>query len=536
VQGNLIGTDVTGTATLGNTHDGIVIRGAANNTIGGTIAGAGNVISGNNTGGGRGGVSIINHPNLHITGASDNLVQGNFIGPDVTGIAALGNGSGGVVIEAAYNNTLTDNTISNNIYGIQLQSSSENQIYNNNFIDNTIQAYVTDSEGNIFNLEKPTGGNYWSDWTSPDIDGDDFVDSPYVFTDGMDNLPWSRQDGWPPPAPLPILPDTTITESNLIGWWRFDEGSGNIAYDSSGHDNDGTFKGNPQWVSGHSGYALEFDGSGDWLDCGQDPSLRITEAVTFAAWIKVRAQSIDHKIGGNQDGVHGGYKMTVYSNNKVEFEIRTSDNHAILNRNVTGGTVLQRNVWYHVTGVYSLENGYIRTYVNGYPDREMSTTNVLGASLGPFRIGCEPFRTGFRHHHFNGVMDDLRIYNRALTEGEVLVVMEGGGQGWSYAFNPDPADGAIYVSENVELSWSSGSGAQLHIVYFGDNFEDVNNDAGGLLLEATTYTPGTLESNKIYYWRVDEYDGVVIHKGDVWSFMVADPLSESLDSSSHTLE
>jgi parallel beta-helix repeat protein len=198
VQGNLIGTDVTGTAALGNTHDGVVIRGAANNTIGGTTAGARNIVSGNNTGGGRGGVSIINHQTLLITGASGNLVQGNFIGTDVTGTAALGNGSGGVIIETAANNTLTDNTISNNVYGVQLQYSSDNQIYNNNFIDNTVQAYVTGSDGNIFNLEKPIGGNYWSDRTSLDADGDGFVDSPYIFTGGVDYLPWARQDGWLP--------------------------------------------------------------------------------------------------------------------------------------------------------------------------------------------------------------------------------------------------------------------------------------------------------------------------------------------------
>jgi hypothetical protein len=105
------------------------------------------------------------------------------------------------------------------------------------------------------------------------------------------------------------------------------------------------------------------------------------------------------------------------------------------------------------------------------------------------------------------------------------------------AFNPEPADGTILADTNVTLSWSSGSGAQLHIVYFGDNFDDMNIDAGGILLETTTYTPGPLELDKVYYWRVDEVeaDGT-LHKGDVWSFTVADPLAEALDSDSHTLE
>jgi hypothetical protein len=200
-------------------------------------------------------------------------------------------------------------------------------------------------------------------------------------------------------------------DPNLIGWWSFDVGSGIIAFDSSGNGNDGMFNGDPQWVPGHSGYALEFDGSGDWLDCGEHPSFQITDAVTVAAWIKVGAQGIDHKIGGNQDEANGGYKMTVH-NNRVEFEIRTATNSAVLNRNVSGGTEIMMDVWYHVTGVYSLEGGYIRTYVNRVLDRKMSTTDVLGASPGSFKIGCEPFTTG--SYNFNGVIDDVRIYNRAV--------------------------------------------------------------------------------------------------------------------------
>jgi hypothetical protein len=207
-------------------------------------------------------------------------------------------------------------------------------------------------------------------------------------------------------------------DPNLIGWWRFDDGSGIIAFDSSGNGNDGTFNGDPQWMPNQFGYALEFDGSGDWLDCGEDPSLQITDAVTVSAWIKVGTQGVDHKIGGNQDGANGGYKLTVYNNNRVEFEIRTSGNLAVLNRNVSGGIEIEVDIWYHVTGVYSLEDGYIRTYVNGVLDREMSTTDALGASPGSFKIGCEPFMTG--SYNFNGVMDDIRIYNHALTEGKIL--------------------------------------------------------------------------------------------------------------------
>jgi hypothetical protein len=85
-------------------------------------------------------------------------------------------------------------------------------------------------------------------------------------------------------------------------------------------------------------------------------------------------------------------------------------------------------------------------------------------------------------------------------------------------YNPNPADGATFIDLNVVLSWTAGFEAKLHTVYFGDNFDDVNNAAGGLPQGNTTYDPGTLKLAKTYYWRVDEFDTVDMYKGDVWSF------------------
>jgi len=98
------------------------------------------------------------------------------------------------------------------------------------------------------------------------------------------------------------------------------------------------------------------------------------------------------------------------------------------------------------------------------------------------------------------------------------------GDVWSFsippktAYFPNPADCAESVNPNVELSWTEGFGSKLHTVYFGDNFEDVNNATGGLSQGTMTYNPGTLKLAKTYYWRVDEFDIVETHKGDVWSF------------------
>jgi len=95
---------------------------------------------------------------------------------------------------------------------------------------------------------------------------------------------------------------------------------------------------------------------------------------------------------------------------------------------------------------------------------------------------------------------------------------------WSFsippktAYNPNPTDGAEFVDPAATFSWTGGFGAKLHTVYIGDSFDDVNNAAGGAPQGATTYRPASLESEKVYYWRVDEFDAIATYKGDVWGF------------------
>jgi hypothetical protein len=112
---------------------------------------------------------------------------------------------------------------------------------------------------------------------------------------------------------------------------------------------------------------------------------------------------------------------------------------------------------------------------------------------------------------------------------------------WSFsippktAYAPVPANAADSVSPDVELTWTPGFGAKLHTVYFGDNFDDVNNAAGGLPQGITTYTPDALKLAKTYYWRVDEFDAIETFKGQVWSFTTEggvgspDPANNAVD-------
>ena len=95
---------------------------------------------------------------------------------------------------------------------------------------------------------------------------------------------------------------------------------------------------------------------------------------------------------------------------------------------------------------------------------------------------------------------------------------------WSFSippktgYNPEPADTAEQVYPETKLNWTAGFGSKLHTVYFGDNFDDVNNATGGQAQGTTDYNPGPLELAKTYYWRVDEFDVIETYKGDIWSF------------------
>ena len=98
------------------------------------------------------------------------------------------------------------------------------------------------------------------------------------------------------------------------------------------------------------------------------------------------------------------------------------------------------------------------------------------------------------------------------------------GDVWSFtvppkkAWRPNPPDGAKFIDVDTDLSWMPGWGAKLHTVYFGETFEEIDSATGGLPQVGTTYALDTLDMNKTYYWRVDEFDAATTHKGDVWSF------------------
>ena len=98
------------------------------------------------------------------------------------------------------------------------------------------------------------------------------------------------------------------------------------------------------------------------------------------------------------------------------------------------------------------------------------------------------------------------------------------GEVWSFlippktAYNPNPPDGAEFVDPDATFRWTPGFGAVLHTFYIGTDYEDVGNAAGGIPRSPVYYDPGTLELEKVYYWRVDAFEPPNTYKGDIWSF------------------
>jgi len=148
------------------------------------------------------------------------------------------------------------------------------------------------------------------------------------------------------------------------------------------------------------------------------------------------------------------------------------------------------------------------------------TNFVVGFPGFPYPEGLVPGTT------YYWVIDEIEADGTTMHEGNI----------WSFmvppktAYLPEPVDGAESVDPNEILTWEPGFGAILHYVYFGDDYDTVSNAAGAMPWGAPTYSPGTLELGKVFYWRVDAFHGAETYKGEVWSFSTPGGVS-SLDPS-----
>jgi len=332
-----------------------------------------------------------------------------------------------------------------------------------------------------------------------------------------------------------LLGLTSVTLGDLVAHWPMDEGSGDTTVDGTGNGHDGSLKDGVAWETTdvHVGAAaLSFDGTDDYVEVPDHEALDLFNEFTIAAWIKLSEAGIsgrrpiaskefnpDSNRGWEFKVNNGQLAMQLYSTAADEGKLT-----------ITGSTTMQAGEWYHVAGVYR-SSGPEQFYVNGELDKEQELVTSLQANDSPVNIGA--YRWNGYKVYFAGLIDDLQIHNVALSADEIMSLMIGQAS-FPKARNPNPKDSALHKDTWVSLGWQAGDFAVSHDVYFGDNFEDVNNGVGETFQgsQASTFLvigfpgfayPAGLVPGTTYYWRIDEINDTELNspwKGDVWSFTI----------------
>jgi concanavalin A-like lectin/glucanase superfamily protein len=306
-------------------------------------------------------------------------------------------------------------------------------------------------------------------------------------------------------------------DPSLVGWWSFDEGAGTVALDGSGNGNDGVLNGDPSWVAGQLGGALDFTGTNSNVAAPHIPL--DNRSFTIALWVNLGQNNAEHiafsqgpgstnnglhlRLGGSGNPAAGGLNFGFYANDLV-----------------TGGGILELDTWYHLGFVYDIDAQQKRIYVDGELVDEGASTPFLGTTqdtiIGSWNDG----------QWFEGMIDDVQLYHRALADAEVAKIMTGLAD-QSLSQNPSPASEATDIPRDVVLGWDAGEFAATHDVYLGTSLDDVNAGAGTLVSQGQTATSldpdGLLEFGQTYYWRVDEVNAApdnTVFTGEIWSFSV----------------
>ncbi|MBF9018794.1 LamG domain-containing protein [Oceanispirochaeta sp. M2] len=254
----------------------------------------------------------------------------------------------------------------------------------------------------------------------------------------------------PEPEPEPYHPNT-------VSFWKFDENRGVTAYDSIG-SNDGVIHG-ASWASGHNGSALSFDGVDDYVQTTSGNGIDVHgQALTLEAWVKWTVDPSTQASWANilfkkADSTWGPHYQLQHNSGNRFFEFVVSTENKV-NAYIQSSTSPQEGEWYHVVGVY--DGSEILIYVNGVLENSKTVVgNLLTGENNPLYIGSNQ-NAG---RYFNGVIDEVGIYNNALNASEVLA-----------RYN---VDSLPYESETVDLvsEWdlneNSGSVATDSV---GDNY------------------------------------------------------------------
>jgi len=301
-----------------------------------------------------------------------------------------------------------------------------------------------------------------------------------------------------------------FVDENLIGWWKFDEEGGNMAFDSSGKGNHAIIAGSPSRQEGLIGNAVEFFGTREYAAVPNEGDYDISGNLTLSVWIKISELDSSSMYIISKSESYLIYKDL--DSNLLTFQCEGTG------RPLTGTIDVVDGQWHHVVGVYDGSKKYI--YIDGQLDMSANSAGAVVTNDNAVRLGGDAV---WPECEFHGLMDDARIYNKALAAGDVMALA---GVRFSKAHEPNPADGMSYVATDKVLSFEAGSYATSHDIYLGTDFEAVKN-ADSLSAEYKGNHPSasyaaTFELDRTYYWRVDEINDTDIWTGDVWSFTTLD--------------
>ena len=307
-------------------------------------------------------------------------------------------------------------------------------------------------------------------------------------TDGVDF--YSAEGGNAPRLVVDVNQDSNTVNltQGLVGHWTFDQTSGTQATDATGSHN-GTLTNfptnNSQWVTGQVGNALDFDGSNDRVVVSDTPELDITDQITLAAWINV--DSFSDWEGIITKGTSNiPYAMDLRADGSLSFTANYSITGGVGTGEWLSNTKLTTNQWHHVAITY--DGDAIRFYIDGQLD-----TNVVSLDL-TFATTSQSLVLGadLTGSHFDGSIDDARVYNRALSQADITELLQYQGSTDNNTTIPQGTityNGSAYLLTDSTMTWSS---AQAYAESLGGNLVTINNAAENQWLKNTFGTTENL--------------------------------------------
>lgn len=240
----------------------------------------------------------------------------------------------------------------------------------------------------------------------------------------------------------------------MKAYWSFDEGKGSIAYDNSGNGNDGIIYG-ATWTSGISGYALDFDGLNDHIDCAS-PILN-TAPYSVCAWVKPVSitDGKQHYIvsnGGQTHSSYGFYLLLRYYDENWVFGVADQGGSV----RIDASTPASSTDWTFLCGTWdgSIDNSSVKWYINGNLESMGIPQMWWTGPAQNLRIGGPSNAIAYIFH---GTIDELRIYNRVLSESEVRYLYHNPGG----KVQPPTADFEIHRTDNPGTIKFSATGSNL---------------------------------------------------------------------------